>query len=115
MQLEPDVEATVGECAVETRRGEQSWRDKGHVADAVDARHERADPEPDPEQIKDRLEKPREDHHPCVLVDEQVALHHAARARPARKEHTRCSRHAYSLRRKVYRAATKPVIRSTTR
>src|SRR4029434_9136850 len=111
--LEPDVEATVAEGAIEARRGEQSWRDKRHVTDAVDARYERADPEPDPEQIKDRLKEPGEDHYPGMFVDQEVALHHAARAIPTRKQHTRCSRHAYSVRRKVYRAARKPA--TTTR
>jgi hypothetical protein len=76
-------------------------RHERDVADAVDARDERADPESDPEQIKDGLEKPGEDHDPLVLVDEQVALHHSARAIPARKQDTQRAGHACSLRRKV--------------
>src|SRR4030095_8647586 len=112
---EPDVEATVGQCAIEARRGEQSWRDKRNVANAVDARYERADPEPDPEQIKDRLKEPGEDHYPGMFVDQEVALHHAARAIPTRKQHTRCSRHAYSVRRKLSRAPRNPATNSPSR
>src|SRR4029434_6071238 len=36
MQLEPDVEESVGDSAVHTTRGEQAWRNESAVRDAVD-------------------------------------------------------------------------------
>src|SRR5262245_4225231 len=79
MQLEEDVEEPVADRSIHATRGEQTRRDECAIRDVCDLSDHATETEPDPEQIEQRFEEAGEDHHPAVLVDDEVALNHTDR------------------------------------